>query len=204
MCRLNILRFICPIFFLSLSFLTNGFMNLNELYSKPYAINENIVKNSLPGKKPLSLSKTPIEQVRFGVRLTIFEEHVKEKKIKEVIQHTLRAKMLSPNHFYIKKYHIETIPLEWNEQNKYYSLKVVVFKRLGKNGLVEEHLGSLKLKGHLKGQASPYLFASFAKAVFKSKTGQVKATLIAGYKPAPNKSSQKRIAIKKLKEDSQN
>ena len=71
----------------------------------------------------MSIPDDHFEDVRFGIRITEFKEINNHNEIipsiKNVYQHTLKGKLLKTNHFYIKNYHIETIPEEWNEKVEY-------------------------------------------------------------------------------------
>ncbi|MFK7822969.1 MAG: hypothetical protein AB8G05_02355 [Oligoflexales bacterium] len=142
------------------------------------------------------------DKVRIGLRLTVYEPVSKKTsgtsmKVSRVLRHTLRAKVLTPNHFYIDKLHVQTTPIKWNRINGNYGVKITFFSKFGKNGEVEEKLGSLTVKGILKGKNGLFILHGIGKTTFKDKFSKPKLSVVAGYNPlAPKEKLAKRVSPK--------
>ena len=142
------------------------------------------------------------DKVRIGLRLTIFEPGSKRTsttkvKVSRVLRHTLRAKVLTPNHFYIDKLHVQTTPITWNRINGNYGVRITFFSKFGANGEVEEKLGSMVVRGTLKGKDGLFILHGMGKATFKDKFSKPLLSVVAGYHPvAPKDKLAKRSQAK--------
>lgn len=148
------------------------------------------IANSLANPKKKSASFK--DKVRIGLRLTVFDPITQNStgpkmKVSRVLRHTLRAKVLTPNHFYIDKFHLQTTPIKWNRINGNYGVRITFYSKFGRNGEVEEELGSLVVKGNLKGKDGLYILHGVGKETFKDKFGKPKLGVVAGYKPFDQK-----------------
>jgi hypothetical protein len=189
----------------------NFFVSLISLLLYPIIIYANDYNQDQPNTQSLknifdnnnmSIPDDHFEEVRFGIRITEFKEINNRNEIipniKNVYQHTLKGKLLKTNHFYIKNYHIQTIPEEWNETNKYYAVKIIASLRFGERGDVEERLGELKLGGLLKGKRSPYILHALSKVTFNNSFGTPTVSILAGYNPRPEMIGKSKLANKNL------
>lgn len=130
-------------------------------------------------------------KVRFGVRLTPFKMFsVRDKLGKKLqkfqklrpLQHTLRARMTKTNHFYLGRFHLETVPVNWIKQANLYKLKIKVSKRFGAHGMLEEHIGNIFLEGKLSGgNGDIYVLNGVATKVFMNKQQHPELELVAGF-----------------------
>ena len=128
------------------------------------------------------------DKVRIGLRLTMYEpvsSHVtgQNMKVSRVLRHTLRAKVLTQNHFYIDNLHVQTTPIKWNRVNGNYGIKITFYSKFGTTGEVEEKLGSLIVRGTLKGKDGLFILHGLGKATFKDKFSKPKLGVVAGYNP---------------------
>ncbi len=104
------------------------------------------------------LSPAKEVKVRMGVRLDFYErwalsglEGKKDVKSRLVrtIKEVLRVHLTKMSHFYFDGYHVQTIPDYDEKEDGSFLLTVVVFRRYGKSGALEEKLGSFKIPGEL-------------------------------------------------------
>ncbi|NRA45990.1 MAG: hypothetical protein HRU09_13645 [Oligoflexales bacterium] len=158
------------------------------------------VANSLA--KPNIVETSFKDKVRIGLRLTMYEPVSHQvsgssMKVSRVLRHTLRAKVLTPNHFYIDNLHVQTTPIKWNRINGNYGVKISFFSKYGNGGEVEEELGSLIVRGNLKGKDGLFILHGLGKATFKDKFSKPKLSVVAGYNPMrPKDKLAKRSLIK--------
>lgn len=129
-------------------------------------------------------------KVRIGLKLSPFSKiqlqdgSGKNKikfKIDQELKRTLRARIDKPNHFVVGNYHVETIPLKWLKKTKDYAVRLSFSKRYGSYGEVEEHLGSLDVKGRLEGKDGLYVLMGAKSTVIKNKAGEPILKAVAGY-----------------------
>ena len=100
------------------------------------------------------LSPSKEWKVRLGFRLDLYETVTKTNRIgvketrstiAQTIKEVLRVHLGKVNHFYFDQYHVQTIPQDEEARGGDYDLTLVVFKRYGKTGALEEKLGSFHI-----------------------------------------------------------
>lgn len=136
---------------------------------------QDVTKGHRLKETPKKVSKN---RVRIAVELqpykkfAVIERDGKRKvafKPQKPFKQMLRAKIDQPNHFYLKGYHIETVPLSWDKKFNQYRSKINFYQTYGK---VEEMIGSLIIKGSLSGKNGLYVLVGNSKKEFRNKTGQ--------------------------------
>lgn len=121
-----------------------------------------------------------LARVRLAIKLVNYRKFLVRNdysKLKEMfrpikpIKHHLRARIEKANHFYIDKWHIETVPMRWNRKSKNLTMKLRFYKQYGNKNKLEEAIGSTIISGHLKGQGHLYSFIGSKKIKFSNILG---------------------------------
>ena len=133
--------------------------------------------------------KTEVAKVRFGLKIILpgRDTGLERSTGSRIKRYTLRAAALKTNHFYFGKWHIVTTPKSWNRHNRNFSMGLAFFQLYGRNQEVEEKLGTMTLRGVLKGSESPYILEGVARQIFKNKHGSMVAEVVAGYQASAGK-----------------
>lgn len=137
-------------------------------------------------------------KVRIGLRLTPFKKVTTRNKDNTVsqrfipmepIRHTLRARLDKANHFFIGEWHIETKPMAWIKKTRKYETRLVIHRRYGAFGQLEENVGSVDLVGVLdEGDENVHVLLGVARTRLRDKFGHPVLDVVAGFAPgAKNK-----------------
>lgn len=128
-------------------------------------------KNSkvrIPKQAPrIARVRIPIELTsfaKFNLRDQLGRMRVQFRPVKTK-KHVLRARIETPNHFYVGDWHIETVPVAWSKKEKLLTLKVRFYKRYGNHKKLEEVVGDTQVKGLLEGE--DFLYDFLGKKVVK-------------------------------------
>ena len=143
---------------------------------------------ALAAKKEINLGETTLDvpfrypkknqkvaRFRLSIELTPYLKYLVRDingRVKEAfrpampLKHNLRARIDKKNHFYMGKYHIETIPLSWEKKQKKLQLQIKFYKRYGDDKNLEELLGSTKAVGFLRGEKHLFVFETSKRAKF--------------------------------------
>ncbi len=133
-------------------------------------------------------------QVRIPIQITNYEKvqvrdpqnkvATKVVALKPVVQ-TLRARMDRTNHFYLKDYRVETIPLKWKRSDNLFTVQLNIFKRFGEYKLLEEQFANITMQGKLVGKDKLFVLHGTARITVQNKENEPEAEIIAGFgKPA--------------------
>lgn len=120
-------------------------------------------------------------QVRIAVELRPFEKILvqgrgeqKQQLEYRVIQptkHMLRARIETSNHFYIGKWHIETVPVRWSRSERLLHMNVRIYKRYGDRQELEEFVGQIPISGTLDGENGLFVLTGQTQQRFHNKQG---------------------------------
>jgi hypothetical protein len=111
-------------------------------------------------KQSASIPVAAPARVRIGIKMSDFKKvrQIQGGKgktqylVNRTVNHTLRARIDTMNHFFFEDFHVETKPIKWIRKIMEYSVKIRVYQRYGSFGQLEEKLGSLALTGKLTEQ----------------------------------------------------
>ena len=121
-----------------------------------------------------------VDRVRIPLRMTPYHKiqvKNKEGRIEErqialpAMNHTLRARMERTNHFYVGSWHVESVPLKWESQERRYQVRLRFFERLGAGQDLEEYVGNVDATGILDKDGDVFAFKGFATSEFKNPMG---------------------------------
>lgn len=123
-----------------------------------------------------------VAKVRLPLKMTSFEQVIIqngqgarriEHKALAPVTYTLRATINRSNHFYVSDWHIETVPMKWERDQKIWQAEVKFYKRYGQEQELEEYVGTLPLNGRLLEHDKGKLFVLVTKAQqqFQNKRG---------------------------------
>lgn len=147
-----------------------------------------------PQHTRMAQQKQRVARVRIAVSLTPFKKlAIKDRfgRVSETFKPTaekkynLRARIERPNHFYVGKWHIETIPLSWSRERQYLHMKLRFYKRYGDHKDLEEVIGSTEIRGPVKGERFLYNFLGRKSLNIKNQLGQPVVNIVLGPPPAP-------------------
>ena len=129
----------------------------------------------------IRLKLKPYAEINFR---TVDGKIIHKNQEEKAIEHVLRARLESVNHFHVQNFHIESIPIRWHRESQQYSVQLNIYKKFGDDSELEEKIGSTRIDGILE-QQSPKLFSLVAnkEASFVSVTGEKQLTLVAGSSP---------------------
>ena len=142
--------------------------------SKPADAMEGISGYKISGPKRASKAarvRIPIKLISYEKVLVKNTQGISREEYKKAgeLKHTLRARIERTNHFYIGKWHIETIPESWNREKKTYRTRLRFYRRYGNERDLEEYVGFTVAFGVLRGDDYLYQFEGFRSASFKDR-----------------------------------
>ncbi len=147
-------------------------------------------KWTLPG--PSDTQELP-PKVRIGIRLTSFKKVIIRDPGDQVsshfvpvepLSHTLRARLNQTNHFFLGEWHVEAIPTKWVKKTGRYEIKLVMHRRFGAFGQLEENIGFINLQGTLDLQKdNVYALIGTARKRLRDKFGNPYLDIVAGFQP---------------------
>lgn len=117
-------------------------------------------------------------KVRIPVKITTYEKMIIKKtngqsriehKKSQSIRYVFRGRMERSNHFYVSRWHIETVPLSWEKRSNKYKTKLRFYKSYGETPELEEYLGHMTITGSLEGEDKLYNLVGFSSAKFTDK-----------------------------------
>jgi hypothetical protein len=117
-------------------------------------------------------------RVKVPLKMTLFESIVVkgkegtrriEHKALAPVKYNFKATIDRTNHFYVSGYHVETVPLKWDHDTKFWTVEVNFFKRFGEGQELEEAVGSMTVRGSLEGARRLYVLKGQAEQVFNDK-----------------------------------
>lgn len=136
------------------------------------------------GENPLGPVSEPPEvaRVRLPIKLTAYESIMVqnqhgvrriEHKPLAPLDYNLRATINRTNHFYLSDWHIESVPIKWDRDQKSWRAELKFYKRYGQEQDLEEFVGTLGIAGQLlgEGQDKVYRFAGKGQQRFQNKRG---------------------------------
>lgn len=130
-------------------------------------------------------------KVRIGLRLTPFKKvttrnqdnTISERFVPlEPIRHTLRARLDKTNHFFIGEWHVETRPVSWIKKTRKYEVQLVLHRRYGAFGQLEENIGSVNLAGVLdEAEDNVHVLLGVARQRLRDKFSHPVLDVVAGF-----------------------
>ena len=141
------------------------------------------------GKVRMPKQSSKLARVRLKVQVTDYERLLVRQsngemkhafKPRKPFGHNLRARIEKVNHFYLGRWHIETQPLSWSKELNVLRMRLKFYKTYGSSQDVEERVGSVLVKGSLKGKDFLYSFTGSKNIQFKNKLGQPIADISVG------------------------
>ncbi len=136
------------------------------------------------GEDPLGPVSEPAEvaRVRVPIKLTSYEQVLVqnqhgvrriEAKALAPADYNLRATINRTNHFYLSDWHIESVPMQWEKDQKMWKAELKFYKRYGQEQELEEYVGTLPISGRLLGEPKDkvYKFSAQSRQQFNNKRG---------------------------------
>ncbi len=120
-------------------------------------------------------------RVRVPLRMTAFETIIvkneegirrHEQKALTPVKYNFKSTIDRTNHFYVSDYHVETIPVKWDNATKNWTVEVNFYKRFGEGSELEESVGSMTVTGKLDGERRLYTLQGKAQKTFNNKSGK--------------------------------
>jgi hypothetical protein len=165
-------------------------------HTPAYAIIDETTGQGSNDNKPAQDSAAKQRRVRIPVKLTPYHKVlVKSRKGGELqervvamgtLSHHLRARIERTNHFYVKDWHIETIPQKLDMNSGKYLMQLRLYQVFGEGRDLEEYVGQLQLEGMLAKGNDILAFVGHGKANFKNKSGMNLIDIEVGAPAAPS------------------
>ncbi|MBF0442525.1 MAG: hypothetical protein HQK54_11520 [Oligoflexales bacterium] len=152
-----------------------------SLSNSVFGIVEPNLKNKTASEnkiEPFDSTDAGAVRVRIPLKMITYEKVIVQKpngesrlenKKSQVIRYTIRGRIERANHFYVGRWHIETIPLSWAQKTKKYKTKLRFYKIYGDSPELEEYLGNVIASGQLEGDNRLYNLIGFAGSSFNDK-----------------------------------
>ena len=160
----------------------------NRYKSSGQTVNTYSVPTRVPRQAPrmarvrIHLKLIPYDKIVVRDKQGQFKE--KFRPIKK-LNHVLRARIERPNHFYVGDWHIETVPMKWDQNLKKLKVKLRFYKRYGEGRNLEEYLGNAILSGTLVGKDFLYVVKGRKNALFKNRKNNPVLAVEIGKAEAP-------------------
>ena len=140
--------------------------------------------------QPRMMKRPPrIARVRLPISISDYEK-ILVKKVNGAVEaqyrvigkrsYRLRARIDKLNHFYVGKWHIETQPIKWDLEKKYWSVKLRFHKVYGEGEGLEEWVGTTKVSGLVEGKNLLYEFKGRKNIKFSNTMGHPIAEISLG------------------------
>lgn len=132
----------------------------------------------------IARARIPIELTSYNKLLLrnqegVLEEVFRPQKPKRA---WLRSRIERKNHFYLSNWHIETVPMEFVQAEKYFLVKLRFYRMYGKNKGLEEYVGMVEVAGYLDGKDYLYRLKTFQNHSFTNKAGDPLLDVVVGLK----------------------
>lgn len=106
----------------------------------------------------------------------------------------LRTRLDKKNDFYVGPWHIESIPIRWSKEKKFWKVQIRIHKMYGKSKELEEFVGSTSVGGTVRGKNLLYDFQGRKGLKFKNTLGQPIADVFIGpFEGAPVAKKSKKV-----------
>lgn len=176
--------------------LSFGFSNHSVAFDDPSILTQ-----------PRTMKRPPrVARVRLSISISDYEK-ILVKKVNGAVEeqykivgkrlYRLRARIDELNHFYVGRWHIETQPLKWDLENKFWSVKLRFHKVYGEGEGLEEWVGTGKVSGLVEGKNLLYEFKGRKNMKFSNTMGHPIADISIGPfdKKVISKSSTSKVTL---------
>ncbi|MFY7929790.1 MAG: hypothetical protein ACOVS5_13040 [Oligoflexus sp.] len=148
-----------------------------------FAVEKGHLSTIQTGDNPLgSITEPPVvARVRIPMKITSFEpvliqsaNGVKRLEHKPLSPnaYNLRATINRSNHFYLADWHVESVPIKWDRDQRLWKVELKFYKRYGQEQELEEYVGTLPVQGKLTGgEAKVFVLDAKAQQQFNNKRG---------------------------------